>query len=292
MTLEKLMEEAKKFLSGPENFVAAEDALRPELAGMRIYEEPIFGVAAADDPLFLELRRPEVVHPEEMLPCDWVPGAKSVVSFFLPFTEQVVNSNAQGAAVSDEWLHARIEGQLAMNALGARLRKLIEDAGFAAAFPTTDARFKNARAIRLELVGAPRRIRLRPRHIRASRRGSSRSAAWRDASEASSRRRSSRRRRGSTATRLNTAQNAGACQFRCPAKAIDKSRGAALAKDQKLCGDYLNATTRPGRTAPNARVRYGCGKCQVRVPCSRRIPNAAKKVKKIVTGGPRGRLYI
>ena len=32
MTLEKLMEEAKKFLSGPENFVAAEDALRPELA--------------------------------------------------------------------------------------------------------------------------------------------------------------------------------------------------------------------------------------------------------------------
>ena len=63
MTLEKLMEEAKKFLSGPENFVAAEDALRPELAGMRIYEEPIFGVAAADDPLFLELRRPEVVHP-------------------------------------------------------------------------------------------------------------------------------------------------------------------------------------------------------------------------------------
>ena len=47
MTLEKLMEEAKKFLSGPENFVAAEDALRPELAGMRIYEEPIFGVAPA-----------------------------------------------------------------------------------------------------------------------------------------------------------------------------------------------------------------------------------------------------
>ena len=76
MTLEKLMEEAKKFLSGPENFVAAEDALRPELAGMRIYEEPIFGVAPADDPLFLELRRPEVVHAEEMLPCDWVPGAQ------------------------------------------------------------------------------------------------------------------------------------------------------------------------------------------------------------------------
>ena len=275
MTLEKLMEEAKKFLSGPENFVAAEDALRPELAGMRIYEEPIFGVAAADDPLFLELRRPEVVHAEEMLPCDWVPGAKSVVSFFLPFTEQVVNSNAQSAAVSDEWLHARIEGQLAMNALGARLRKLIEDAGFAAAFPTTDARFK---------MLAPYASNWSERHVAyvcgLGTFGLSKGLITE---------RGMAGRFGSIVTEAEFAPaprkygdpfeyctKCGACQFRCPAKAIDKSRGAALAKDQKLCGDYLNATTRPPH-GPNARVRYGCGKCQVRVPCSRCIPNAAKK---------------
>ena len=46
----------------------------------------------------------------------------------------------------------------------------------------------------------------------------------------------------------------GACQFRCPAKAIDKSRGAALAKDQKLCGDYLNATTPPAARPERARA--------------------------------------
>lgn len=275
MTLEKLMEEAKKFLSGPENFVAAEDALRPELAGMRIYEEPIFGVAAADDPLFLELRRPEVVHPEEMLPCDWVPGAKSVVSFFLPFTEQVVDSNAQGAAVSDEWLHARIEGQLAMNALGARLRKLIEDAGFAAAFPTTDARFK---------MLAPYASNWSERHVAyvcglgtfGLSKGliTERGMAGRFGSIVTEAEFTPTPRKYGDPFEYCT--KCGACQFRCPAKAIDKSRGAALAKDQKLCGDYLNATTRLPH-GPNARVRYGCGKCQVRVPCSRRIPNAAKK---------------
>lgn len=68
----------------------------------------------------------------------------------------------------------------------------------------------------------------------------------------------------------------GACQFRCPAKAIDKSRGPALAKDQKLCDAWVTSTKRPPH-GPHERVRFGCGKCQVRVPCSRRIPNAAKK---------------
>ena len=275
MTLEKLMEEAKKFLSGPENFVAAEDALRPELAGMRIYEEPIFGVAAADDPLFLELRRPEVVHAEEMLPCDWVPGAKSVVSFFLPFTEQVADSNAQGAAVSDEWLHARIEGQLAMNALGARLRKLLEDAGFAAAFPTTDARFK---------MLAPYASNWSERHVAyvcglgtfGLSKGliTERGMAGRFGSIVTEAEFTPTPRKYGDPFEYCT--KCGACQFRCPAKAIDKSRGAALAKDQKLCGDYLNATTRPPH-GQNARARYGCGKCQVHVPCSRCIPNAAKK---------------
>ena len=275
MTIDKLMEEAKKFLDGPMNFVAAEDALRPELAGMRIYEEPLFGVAAADDPLFEELRRPEVVHPDEMLPCGWVPGAKSVVSFFLPFTEQVVTSNADGPQPSDEWLHARIEGQLAMNALGERLKKFLEEAGFAAAFPTTDARFK---------MLAPYASNWSERHVAyvcglgtfGLSKGliTERGMAGRFGSIVTDAELTPTPRKYSDPFEYCT--KCGACQFRCPVKAIDKSRGPALAKDQKLCDGCVTASKRPPH-GPHARVRYGCGKCQVRVPCSRRIPNAAKK---------------
>ena len=70
MLLEKIAAAAAEFMDGAVNYVAAEDALRPDLAGMRIYDEPLFGAAAADDPAFAELRRAEVLHPEAMLPHD------------------------------------------------------------------------------------------------------------------------------------------------------------------------------------------------------------------------------
>ncbi len=275
MLIDRLMEEAKAFLEGPMNFVAAEDALRHELAGMRIYEEPLFGAARADDPLFAELRRPDVLHPDAAMPDEWVAGAKSVISFFLPFTEQVINSNAGGAEPSDEWLHARIEGQMAMNALGERLKKFLEGQGFAAAFPTTDARFK---------MLAPYASNWSERH-----------AAYIcglgtfGLSKGLITERGMAGRFGSIITDAETEPTprkysgpfdyctmCGACQTLCPAKAIDISRGAALAKDQKICGDYVNMLKRPPH-GPNARVRYGCGKCQAKVPCSRAIPGAARK---------------
>ncbi|MCD8164447.1 MAG: hypothetical protein LUE09_13765 [Synergistaceae bacterium] len=143
MFLEKIAAAAAEFMNGAVNYVAAEDALRPDLAGMRIYDEPLFGAAAADDPAFAELRRAEVLHPEAMLPHDWLPGARSVISFFLPFMETVRSTNSEERAQpSDEWLHARIEGQMAIAALGEYLKVFLEGEGAAAVFPTTDARFK------------------------------------------------------------------------------------------------------------------------------------------------------
>ena len=47
--------------------------------GLRLYEEALVGVAAADDPLFRRFREPGVVGPHYLLPEDWLPGARSVV---------------------------------------------------------------------------------------------------------------------------------------------------------------------------------------------------------------------
>lgn len=274
MTIEKIMDEAWKFLEGPENFVAAEEALQPEIAGMRIYDEPLFGVASADDPLFLALRRPGVVHPGEMTPRDWVPGAKSVVAFFLPFSQRVINSNSDAKNTSDEWLHGRIEGQIAMEALGERLKKLLEDEGCAAAFPTTDARFK---------MLEPYASNWSERHVAyicglgtfGLSKGliTERGMAGRFGSIVTDAELAPTPRRYSEPFEYCT--KCGACQFRCPAKAIDKSRGYALAKDQKLCDAWVTSTKRPPH-GPHSRVRFGCGKCQTRVPCSRGIPKGAR----------------
>lgn len=39
--------------SSQDNFISDEDAISPDLAGMKIYEKPIVGFARADDELFI-----------------------------------------------------------------------------------------------------------------------------------------------------------------------------------------------------------------------------------------------
>ena len=59
----------------------------------------------------------------------------------------------------------------------------------------------------------------------------------------------------------------GACIRRCPVHAISMERG----KDQFLCA--LRVVPSKKITKP----RYGCGKCQVGVPCEFRNPSGGKK---------------
>jgi len=56
--------------AAPENRISAEDAIRPELAGMQIYGVPLFSSASAADPLFAELQAPRVIGEGAFLPTD------------------------------------------------------------------------------------------------------------------------------------------------------------------------------------------------------------------------------
>lgn len=94
MNTEILMRNSKDFLySCKSNYIPAEDAIRDDLIGMQIFEDPIFAFGNAADTLFEELRLPHIVHPYVLLPGDWIKDAKSVLSFFLPFTNKVKISN-------------------------------------------------------------------------------------------------------------------------------------------------------------------------------------------------------
>jgi epoxyqueuosine reductase QueG len=72
------------------------------------FREPIIGFATADDPRFSELRH--VVDPNHHSPENILPGARSVISFFLPFDSQVVEANSKNTQeVAPEWAIAYLE---------------------------------------------------------------------------------------------------------------------------------------------------------------------------------------
>ena len=54
------------------------------------WREPVVGVASAADPLYRELK--SIIGPTHALPEDIVPGAKSVIVYFVPFAESIVRS--------------------------------------------------------------------------------------------------------------------------------------------------------------------------------------------------------
>jgi len=101
------------------------------------YREPLVGFAAADDPRFAELRR--VAEPTHMLPQELLPGARSVVSFFLPFEERVVAANAQHKEqVAREWAVAYVEtNELIARITAGLIEGLAEQGVRAAAEPAT-----------------------------------------------------------------------------------------------------------------------------------------------------------
>ncbi|KOA18561.1 4Fe-4S binding domain protein [Clostridium homopropionicum DSM 5847] len=54
----------------------------------------------------------------------------------------------------------------------------------------------------------------------------------------------------------------GKCVKNCPANAISLIYG----KSHDACSDFLD------KTAEKYKPRYGCGKCQINVPCESNIP--------------------
>jgi epoxyqueuosine reductase len=101
------------------------------------YREPLVRFAAAGDPRFLDLRL--FVESTHMLPQDLLPGARSVVAFFLPFARWVVDANAQHEEqVAPEWATAYVETNALIGQINAHLIESLAEQGVrAAAQPAT-----------------------------------------------------------------------------------------------------------------------------------------------------------
>jgi epoxyqueuosine reductase len=96
------------------------------------YREPLVGFASATDPRFDELRH--IVEPTHLLPEEMLPGARTVISFFLPFAAWVVEANSRDReAVAREWSTGYVETNALIGRIAGHLTELLAERGVRAA---------------------------------------------------------------------------------------------------------------------------------------------------------------
>ena len=248
MSLHTIMQQLNDFvLHSPDNIVN-------DLGMMRLYDQPLVAVASAEDMLWEKLKEPEVIGPHHLSPTEWLEGARSVISCFLPSTERVRSANRAQGPPAIEWLYGRHEGGMFNDAVRRFLVDIIREAGSRAIAPALDKRFSIIQ----------RRSNWSERHVAfiaglgtfclnrslITERGSAGrlvSVVTDLALEATSR---------PYIEVDEYCKKCGACIRRCPPRAIDKN-----GKDNAICALYIEETT------VRYKPRYGCGKCQTGVPC-------------------------
>jgi len=270
--LEKTLVEYVTNSSG--NYLTEEAAIRKELAGMRIFDDPVFGYASADDRYFEEARKPEIIGPHFVTPAEWLSGARTVIAIFFPFTAQIREANRQDMAwPADEWLHGRIEGQAFQNSFCRFTEEYLRNEGFPAIAPGADSRFS----------GASPYTKDKTEQGYYTSNWSERHAAYAAGlgtfglSKGLITRKGVAGRFSSIITTLalepdrrpytgiyDYCTNCGACARNCPVAAISVEKG----KLHYPCSEFLNSVK--AKHAPY----YGCGKCQVKVPCEDKAPSA------------------
>ena len=256
-------------LHDPAGRIAQNDALRQDLVGLRLFDAPLVRVANASDPLFARFREPQAVGPIMRMPSDWLADARCVVSYFFPMSERVRTSNRAGRFASDEWFHARIQGQAFIAAAGKRLCEHLRSRGFHAVCPVTEPDFE---AHFLE-EGDPDGSfcsNWSERHVAYACGLGTFSLSKGIITE-----RGTAGRFGSVVTDADLPVSArpyndlyeycsrcGSCIARCPVGAISIEEG----KDHLRCYGAMmeSKSVHPGY--------LGCGKCQVGIPCETGIP--------------------
>ncbi len=107
------------------------DEVVAEAATITQYRSPLVGFASAHDSRFLALRR--IMDADHMMPRDMLSGGETVISFFVPFGEDVVVANAQQReAVAREWAVAYVETNELIGRITERLVVFLGDQGFRA----------------------------------------------------------------------------------------------------------------------------------------------------------------
>jgi epoxyqueuosine reductase QueG len=253
-----------------ENRIPDSTQLAPGLAGTTIFDEALVGIVSADDPWVISLQNNREAGLSMSPPSFWLPEAKTVISVFFRFSQQVRRSNAGGDWPSAQWLHGRIEGQSFINKLTVQLAELLKTAGWLVSIPSMDARFHWERDLDEKENLIALSSNWSERHVAcAAGLGTfslSRNiitklgAAGRLTSIVTDMPLTADHR--PYTDREQYCCHCGACAAVCPIDTISLTEG----KNVPPCSDYLDLVLE------KCEPYYGCGKCQVGVPCEDKIP--------------------
>jgi len=95
-----------------------------------LWKEPIIEIISANDEKLKTLK--EAVSPEHLLPCDILPDAKSIISFFIPFNEDIVSGNVEGVLASKEWAITYIKTNELIKTINDNIEILMKQHGYSA----------------------------------------------------------------------------------------------------------------------------------------------------------------
>ncbi|SCY30990.1 epoxyqueuosine reductase [Alkaliphilus peptidifermentans] len=112
-----------------ENYVKEYVKDYPDKKGTKTrWEEPLIAFANASDEKFKKLK--EVVTPKHGLPQDFLLDAKTVIAYFLPFENNVIESNIAGKESSETWGIAYIETNQLIHDLNSYIYATLKELGY------------------------------------------------------------------------------------------------------------------------------------------------------------------
>jgi len=242
----------------------------PKNTGEENLWRPPLAVTAKADERFDIL--PDIAADDHALPKDLLPTAKSVAVFFVPFIKDLAKKNHKGDIPSRHWGMAYEATNRLINSLCDKIKRFLEDAGYQSALVPATHNFDHKKLMarwshkHLGYVAGLGRFGVNAQFITpsgcAGRLGSLVTEADLGDSPLV------------TEKELCLYKNGHKCLVcvkRCPVGAVSSETGI----DRKKCWARLKSNL--GETKELAgleQTTHVCGKCQVIVPCSFKIPKA------------------
>jgi len=235
------------------------------------FRKPVTGFAEVKNDDFKHIRK--VVGEHHISPDDLLPGARSLVAFFLPFSKSVVNANLKNDYVAREWAVAYVETNKLIRQICESVVRALDKAGIEAAYeqPTYDfdkkklaARWSHRSVAKLTGIGSFGLNRLLITDAGCTGRFGSLVIGTKLGSVPAEQK-----------ERCLYFYN-GSCKLcieRCPVNAI-KEDGQF---DRRACYQYLQKSEQFFDDLPSTEV---CGKCSVGLPCSFKSAVAANRNRK------------